>query len=100
MVVGYLLVKTNLIDQLRIIEVIGWTTIIFGVLLYISDKFKLEKNIQNNFNISAALFIGLFQILSLVPGVSRAGIAITAGRFLNFTRFDAAKISFLLSYLL
>ena len=37
------------------------------------------------------------QILSLVPGVSRSGITITAGRFLNFTRYDAAKISFLLS---
>ena len=69
----------------------------FGILLYISDKFKLDKNIENNFNLKSALFIGLFQILSLVPGVSRAGIAITAGRFLSFNRFDASKISFLLS---
>jgi undecaprenyl-diphosphatase len=39
----------------------------------------------------------LFQILSLVPGVSRAGITITAARILRFNRFDSSKISFLLS---
>ena len=97
MIAGYLLVETNLIEKLRNIKVIGWTTVIFGILLFISDKFKFDKNIENNFNLKSALFIGLFQILSLVPGVSRAGIAITAGRFLSFNRFDASKISFLLS---
>ena len=97
MIVGFFLIKTNLIEKIRSIEIIGWTTLIFGILLYISDKFKLDKNIENNFNLKSALFIGLFQILSLVPGVSRAGIAITAGRFLSFNRFDASKISFLLS---
>ena len=35
--------------------------------------------------------------MSLVPGVSRSGIAITAARFLNFKRVDAGKISFLVS---
>jgi undecaprenyl-diphosphatase len=43
------------------------------------------------------MFISLFQILSLVPGVSRAGITITAARILRFNRFDSSKISFLLS---
>ena len=43
------------------------------------------------------MIIGLFQILSLVPGVSRSGITITAARLLNYKRLDAAKISFLLS---
>ena len=56
-----------------------------------------EKNIDKNFNYKSALIIGLFQILSLIPGVSRSGISITAARFLNFNRFDAVKISFLLS---
>ena len=58
---------------------------------------KLEKNIDNNFNFKSAIIIGLFQVLSLIPGVSRSGITITAARILNFERFDAAKISFLLS---
>ena len=44
-----------------------------------------------------ALIIGLFQVLSLMPGVSRSGIGITVARFLNYKREDAAKISFLIS---
>ena len=50
-----------------------------------------------NFTFKSAIFIGIFQILSLIPGVSRSGIAITAARFLKFDRVNAAKISFLLS---
>ncbi len=97
MIVGYLLVETNIIEKIRNIKVIAWTTTLFAVLLYISDRFKLEKNINNNLNFKSIIFIGLFQIFSLIPGVSRSGIAITAARFLKFTRVDAAKISFLLS---
>ena len=97
MIVGFLLVETGLINLIRNIKIIAWTTLIFGFLLYLSDKFKLEKNLEKNFSYKSAIFIGLFQILSLVPGVSRSGIAITAARLLNFKRVDAAKISFLLS---
>ena len=96
-IVGFLLVETGIIDQIRNIKIIAWTTLIFGFLLYFSDKFKLEKNLEKNFSYKSAIFIGLFQILSLVPGVSRSGIAITAARLLNFKRVDAAKISFFLS---
>jgi len=97
MLVGFLMIKFNYIDKIRNIETIAWTTIIFGILLFISDKFKLEKNIKKNLSYKSVVFIGLLQILSLIPGVSRSGIAITAARFLNFKRVDAAKISFLLS---
>ena len=95
--VGYLLVQYDLIERFRNIEVIGWMTLIFGILLYVSDKFKLDKKINSDFNYKSALLIGAFQILSLIPGVSRSGITITAARLLNFDRFDSAKISFLLS---
>tara|TARA_B100000963_G_scaffold67757_1_gene55912 strand:+ start:711 stop:1469 length:759 start_codon:yes stop_codon:yes gene_type:complete len=97
MIIGFFLAETGLIENIRNLKTIAWTTIIFGILLYISDKFKIEKNIENNFSIKSAVFIGLFQILSLMPGVSRSGIAITAARFLNYKRVDSAKISFLLS---
>ena len=97
MLVGFFLVQSNLIEKIRSVEIIGWTTLIFGMLLYISDKFKLNKNIKSNFNYKSALIIGLFQILSLIPGVSRSGITITAARLLNFKRYDSLKISFLLS---
>ena len=43
MLVGFILVETNLINKIRNLQVISWTTIIFGVLLYISDKCSLEK---------------------------------------------------------
>ena len=97
MVAGYLLVRFNLIDQIRNIKVIGWTTLVFGILLYISDKFDVQKEINSNFTLKSAIFIGFLQILSLIPGVSRSGITITGARILNFKRYDAAKISFLLS---
>ena len=97
MLVGLILVETNFIKNLRGIEIIGWTTLIFGIFLYISDKNQLSKNIEKNFTFKSAIIIGFFQILSLVPGVSRSGITITAARLLNFKRYDSAKISFLLS---
>ena len=97
MIVGYFLVEFDLIDKIRSIKTIAWTTLIFGVLLYISDKFKVKKNINDNFDYKSVLLIGLMQTLSLVPGVSRSGIAITAARLLSFKRTEAAKISFLIS---
>ena len=96
-VFGYILHSTELINLLRNIKVIAWTTLIFGIILYLADQRKLDQNISSNLNIKAILFIGLFQILALIPGVSRAGITMTAARFLNFNRVDSGKISFLLS---
>ena len=96
-IVGFLLIKYEMISNLRTLEVMGWTTIIFGLLLYVSDKFQLGQNIENNLNIKNVIVIGCFQILALIPGVSRSGIIITGARFLKFNRIDSAKISFLLS---
>ena len=95
--VGYILYQTGLIHHLRSLEVIGWMSLIFGILLYISDKFKITKKIDTEFTNSSAIIIGLFQVLALIPGVSRSGITITSGRLLGFSRFDSAKISFFLS---
>ena len=95
--VGYILYQTGLINSLRSLEVIGWMSLIFGILLYISDKFKITKKIDIEFTNRSAIIIGLFQILALIPGVSRSGITITSGRLLGFSRFDSAKISFFLS---
>ena len=97
MLLGFFLVQTNLVEKLRNIEVIGWTTLIFGFLLYIADKYELKKNIKTNLNYKSVIFIGIFQMFALIPGVSRSGISISAARFLMFKRYDAAKISFLLS---
>ena len=94
---GFLLIKFGLIENLRNYKVIGIATIFFGILLYLSDQIKVNKKITEDFTFRDAIYIGFFQILSLIPGVSRAGITITASRFLKFDRVDSAKISFLLS---
>ena len=96
-IIGYILYSSNFIYVLRDIKVIVWTTLVFAIILYIADKNRFDKKISTNLNIQTILFIGFFQILSLVPGVSRAGITITAARILKFNRVDSGKISFLLS---
>ena len=97
MLIGFFLVKFDLINNLRNIEVVGWTTIIFGIILYVSDKFDFHKKIEKDFSFKFAIIVGLVQIFSLVPGVSRSGIVISAARILKFDRYNSAKISFLLS---
>jgi len=94
---GYILHTAELIHLLRNIKVIAWTSLFFGIILYFADQRKINQNISTNLNIKSIIFIGLFQILALIPGVSRAGITLTAARFLKFNRVDSAKISFLLS---
>ncbi len=96
-IVGYILYVTGLIHLLRNIKIIAWTTLIFGIVLYIADKNDFNKNIRSNLNFRTILYIGFFQTLALIPGVSRAGITISAARFLKFNRYDSSKISFLLS---
>ena len=96
-ILGYMIVKYNLLSDLRTYKITGWMTIIFGLLLYMVDKFDLNQKIKDNFNLKNALFLGFLQVLALIPGVSRSGIIITGARFLKFNRADAAKISFLMS---
>jgi len=96
-IIGYLLYSTEFIYLLRDIKTIAWTTLIFGIVLYIADKNNFHKSIRSHLNLKTIFCIGLFQTLALIPGVSRAGITITAGRFLKFNRYDSSKISFLLS---
>ena len=96
-IVGYFFYEYNVYENLRNIEIIAWSTLVFGILLYFSDKIIISKSFDKNLNLKNILIIGLFQVLALIPGASRAGIVITGSRFLNFNRYDAAKISFILS---
>ena len=97
-IAGYILSSTGLINLLENnLKIIAWTTLIFGIILYLADKSKFDKKISSNLNFKTILYIGLFQILALIPGVSRAGITITAARFFGFNRFDSSKIYFLLA---
>ncbi len=92
---GIILLKFNLINYIRNYEVIGWSSIVFAIFMFISDRFKNKYSINKDFNFKSAIIIGIFQIISLIPGASRSGITITGARFLNFNKIESAKISFL-----
>ena len=94
---GYILHSTELIYLLRNVKVIALTTLFFGIILFFADQQKFDKDISTHLNIKSIMFVGLFQILALIPGVSRAGITLTAARFLKFNRVDSTKIAFFLS---
>ena len=96
-IVGYFFYSSGLIENLRNLKVIAWTTLVFGILLFIADRSTIKNKINDNLNLKNILLIGIFQILAIIPGVSRSGIIITASRFLNFDRVDSSKISFYLS---
>ena len=97
-IVGYFFYKFRLINYGYFsINIIAITSIIFGILLFVSDKIGHSKKLYKDLNLKSSLVIGIFQIISLIPGVSRSGITLTAGRLLGYSRFEAAKFSFFLS---
>jgi len=84
-------------DYFRNLKIIAWASIIFGVLLYFTDKKNTSKLIWNEINFKDAFILGLFQILAFIPGASRAGVIITGARFLGFDRKNSVIFSMLLS---
>lgn len=96
-IIGGIASAFDLPDMLRTIEVIGWTSIIFGLLLYWYDTRSPVTLDVSSLKYGHALAIGIAQVLSLIPGTSRSGITMTAARGLGFSRTDAARFSMLLS---
>ena len=80
--------------NLRSVVVIASTTIIFGVVLGVADRFAGQRLLVNMPN---AVIIGFAQALALIPGTSRSGITMTAALMLGYSRDTAARFSFLLS---
>ena len=68
---------------------------LFAGLLWLADR-QPERRGMESLGVKEAVGIGLAQSLALMPGVSRSGITITAGRFLGLDRDSAARVSFLL----
>ena len=81
----------------RSIELIGWMMIIFGIILFYADKLGKEKKSLKNLSFRESLFIGFFQAFALIPGVSRSGISITGFRIFGYNKYDAIKISLMMS---
>jgi undecaprenyl-diphosphatase len=95
-VVAGLLARDLVEGALRSGAVIAWMTIAFGVLLYLADRRGGERTLDD-LSVRDAALIGLAQAIALVPGVSRAGVTMTAARFLGYSRAEAARFSLLLS---
>jgi undecaprenyl-diphosphatase len=93
---GYTLKKLNVPDLERNITVVAWNTVFYGVLMLVADMYGKQVKTINDVTLKNALVIGCAQALALIPGTSRSGVTMTAARFLNFTRPDAARFSFLL----
>src|ERR1700690_1906042 len=82
---------------LRSVTVIAWVGIIFGVILYMADKYgNLIESVKDT-NLKRAFAFGLAQCLALINGVSRSGACLTVGRLMNYKRTDAARFAFLMS---
>ncbi|PQA89436.1 undecaprenyl-diphosphate phosphatase [Hyphococcus luteus] len=90
-------VLLDITDALRSPVVIGWTSIIFGALLWHGDRSKGTREGLDNITWRDALSIGLAQMVALVPGVSRSGITMTMARYLGLARPEAARFSMLLA---
>lgn len=82
---------------LRSLAVIGWATLIFGGVLWWADRKGVHEYRAESWTLRDAVLMGLAQVLALVPGTSRAGITITAARWLGYRREEAARLSMLMS---
>ena len=96
-VIGLILKLTGLDDAMRSITVIGWTMLLFGLLLYWADQRHPAEREMRQWTMKHALQLGLWQAVALIPGTSRSGICITGARMLGYKREDAARIAMLMS---
>lgn len=93
---GFILKKMGQ-ESVRSVKVIAFTSIFFGILLYLADRFAKHLHSMNDLSMGKGFLIGVAQAIALIPGTSRSGICITAGRFLGLNRLAAARFAFLLS---
>lgn len=96
-VIAGLIFKDYIEIELRSGLVIASTTIIFALLLGLSDYLAATQRDEYTLSFKDVVIIGCFQALALIPGTSRSGITITAALFLGLKKVSAARFSFLLS---
>ncbi|MFK7839442.1 MAG: undecaprenyl-diphosphate phosphatase [Bdellovibrionales bacterium] len=78
------------------VEIVAWTTLIFGIMLWVADRYATEEKSIEELTYKHAFIIGLSQCLALIPGTSRSGITMTTSRFLGYSRSECAHYSLLL----
>jgi len=96
-IVGLVLALLDLDEAMRSTAVIGWTMLIFGLVLYWADTRAPQEREAGQWTLRHALVMGLWQVLALIPGTSRSGITITGGRLLGYERHEAARLAMLMS---
>lgn len=96
-IVGLLIKVTGLDEAFRSVAVIGWTTLIFGLVLWWADRTGETARTDKEWTLRDAILMGLAQCIALIPGTSRSGITITAARKLGYDRAGAATLSMLMS---
>ena len=96
LVFGAILKFSGISARIRGVEIVAWNAVVFGVLLYLADRYGSRIKVMADLTAKPAFMIGLAQALALIPGVSRSGITITAARTMGYERGEAARFSFLL----
>ena len=94
--VAGLLAHDLVAHELRNLQVIGWSSIIWGIVLWIADRRPGKTEIKD-IGWKAAIAIGLAQAIALVPGTSRSGITMAAALLMGLSRTASARFSFLLA---
>lgn len=94
---GLILSVTGLSDSMRSITVIGWTMLLFGLVLYWVDQRGAETKTVDDWALRDAIIMGLWQAVALIPGTSRSGATISGARALGYNREDGTRLAMLMS---
>jgi len=95
-IIGIIVTKLDLFDFLeKNVKFVGATLLITAIFLYIIKDFKGIKN-DKDITLKDAIIIGLFQVIALLPGISRSGSTIVGGMFRKLKRSTAFNFSFIL----
>ncbi len=97
LIFGLLLKLTGFDAHLRSVALIGWTMLIFGLVLYWTDQKGETTKTAPKWSMKDAAIMGVWQALALIPGTSRSGATISGARALGYAREDAAKLAMLMS---
>lgn len=84
-------------DDLRSLWVVGYALIGWSVVMWAAERTARQDRSEKRLNLTDAVVVGLFQCVSLIPGVSRSGATISAGLFRGLDRVTATRLSFFLS---
>lgn len=94
---GLFLKTGGYLEGFRSTHLVAVNLIVYGILLGLADRFGRQTRRYDDLTMKDALIVGCAQALALIPGTSRSGVTMTAARLLGYSRFEAARFSFLLS---